>query len=210
MDHVAVANRDDARTVLDRIDDISVPGDVFREPTNEFWALLCLRDGLDFLYHQARRCDESVLARVGDPSKVNHFAFGTLPEFDEVPQKLLTCGFLWYAVSACQYVQTVGAIAYQSDSTRPLPPEYVKKVIPELKSFRDKVAAHFAWSTKNERDNDAERLASILPQLTFQENSWHVAGMTVGVGKSGKFSTSQALTPWSLCSVHEQLRKRYW
>ncbi len=37
-------------TVLDYVDNIEVPGDVFRKPSNEYWALVCLRQGLEFLY----------------------------------------------------------------------------------------------------------------------------------------------------------------
>jgi len=36
-------------TILDHIYGIKVPGEVFREPANEYWALLCLRQGLDFM-----------------------------------------------------------------------------------------------------------------------------------------------------------------
>ncbi len=72
------------------------------------------------------------------------------------------------------------------------------------------LAAHFAWSTENRRDNDAERLASILPPLTFNSDSFYVGGMTVAVRRNGKASTSEAIKPWSLCKVHEGLRARYW
>jgi hypothetical protein len=33
---------DEPTTTLDYTDNIVVPGDVFREPTNEYWALQCL------------------------------------------------------------------------------------------------------------------------------------------------------------------------
>jgi hypothetical protein len=123
---------------------------------------------------------------------------------------LLTCAFHWYAVSACQYVRTVRAISYRHDPRRPIPPEYVNAVLPEVLAFRDKVAAHFAFSTQNSRDNDAERLASVLPPLTFVDDSFHVGAFTVSIRNAGKASTSDTMQPWSICKVHEQLRRRYW
>ena len=107
-------------------------------------------------------------------------------------------------------MRTVGAIAYKLDQSRPLPPIYAKNVIPEVVAFRDKVAAHFAWSTENVRDNDAERLASILPPLTFIDDSFCVGGLAIAVWSSGTASDSKAMQPWSVCKVHEALIKRYW
>ena len=77
-------------------------------------------------------------------------------------------------------------------------------------AFRDKVAAHFAWSTQHSKDNDAERLASILPPLTFEDDSFHVGGFAVGMQRAGKQSSSHSIAPWSICKVHERLRARYW
>jgi len=201
---------DVAFTVLDHIDNIIVPGNVFKEPTNEYWALLCLRDGLELLYHQAARCDEMVKQQVNPQDKLKFVGFGNLPAFNQIPKTLLTCAFHWYAISACQYVRSVGAIANRQDNTRSLPPQYVKKVIPEVLAFRDKVAAHFAWSTKQDQDNEAERLASILPPLAFINDSFHVGALTVARQSAGKASTSKAIQPWSICKVHQQLCQRYW
>ena len=158
---------DTSVTILDHIDNIMAPGNVFHEPTNEYWALICLRHGMDFLYHRAVHCDQAVKQRVNPDGKMRYFGGGNDPSFYGISKTLLTCAFHWYSISACQYVQTVGAIAYKLDHRRPLPDYYLTKVIPEVFAFRNKVAAHFAWSTENKRDNDAERLASILPPLTF-------------------------------------------
>ena len=197
-------------TVLDHVDNIRVPGTVFREPTNEYWALICLRDGLEFLYAQAKQCDHAVGRRIPPRESVNYFGFGNVPEFEQIPKTLLTCAFQWYAVSACQYVRTIGAIAHRHDPARPLPPAYVQYVIPEVQAYRDKVAAHFAWSTQNQRDNDAERLASVIPPLSIHDGSIHVGVMAIYVRRGSKASDSSAIKPWSITRVHEHLRKRYW
>ena len=197
-------------TVLDYVKGIEVPGDVFAKPANEYWALLCLRDGMHFLARQAAQVDETVRQRANPEGKLRIVMAGNDPAFSGIPMGLLTCAFHWYAVSACQYVRTVGAIAYRRDNTRPLPPKYVAAVIPEVLAFRDKVAAHFAWATRHERDNEADRVASILPALTFDSDGFYVGSWTVRVRSGGKTSDSSALRRWSITKVHRQLCERYW
>jgi hypothetical protein len=203
-------NNEEQITILDHIDDISVPGDVFSEPTNEFWALICLRQGLYFLYQQVVRIDKITQSKLNPEGKMKFVSWGNVPGTEDLPKPLLTCSFHWYAVSACQYVRTVGAIAYKQDSTRLIPPKYVEYVIPEVLAFRDKVAAHFAWSSRHSQDNDAERLASIIPPLGFVEDAWHVGVMQVAKTKNGKMSSSASLKPWSICKVHLKMVNRYW
>lgn len=197
-------------TVLDFVDGITVPGQPFLEPSNEYWALICLREGMEYLYRRALGCDATVKQRANPNDELKFYAFGNDPAFDGIHKALLTCSFHWYAISACQYVRTVGAIARTIDPNRPLPPDYVKRVIPEVLVFRDKVAAHFAWTTQNNRDNDAERMSSILPPLAFHDGSFHVGSFTVAVRRGNTASNSGDLRPWSLCKVHERLTERYW
>lgn len=199
---------DELNTTLDYIDNIVVKGDPFAEPANEYYALICLRAGLDLLYRQAIKFDKIALEQL-EPSK-KYAIYGGGPLIAGIPYPLLTCFFQWYSVSACQYVRTVGAIACLQDSSHPRPPQYVRSVIPEVLAYRDKVAAHYAWSTKNKQDNEAERLASIIPQITFSIDTFQVQAFTVSKGGGGKKSTSKAMQPWSITKIHERLRERYW
>jgi len=203
-------NENNKFTILDHIDDIRIPGDVFREPSNEYWALICLKKGLEFLYQQAARLDAITQLKLNPTDNMKVSAFGNFPGTEAIPKALLTCSFHWYAISACQYVRTVGAIACMHDSNRPIPIEYVQAVIPEVLAFRNKVAAHFSWSTKHSQDNDAERLASIIPPLTFIDDSWNVGALEVAISKKGKTLTSAAVEPWSISKVHLKLARRYW
>jgi hypothetical protein len=196
--------------VLDHIKDIRITGNVFSNPSNEYWALVCLKQGLNFLYHQVSRIDKMTKEKLNPDGNLKIFGYGNFPGTEDVPRELLTCSFHWYAISACQYVRTVGAIAYINDNTRPLPPDYVKEVIPEVLSFRDKVAAHFAWTSKHSADNDAERLASIAPPLSFVNDSWHVGALEISRTKKGKSSSSKSIMPWSINIVHLKLSQRYW
>jgi hypothetical protein len=195
-------------TTLDHIDGITVPGNPFAEPANEYYALLWLRTGLRFLYIQVAKYDQIARAQL-DPSK-QYFCFGNSPLLKGIPYDLLNCAFHWYSISACQYVNTVGAIACLQDKSHPKPPKYVESIIPEVKTFRDKVAAHFAWSSRNKRDNDAERLASIIPQVTFFDDTFQVQMLTATTVSKGKVSSSQEMQPWSVTKIHQRLQKRYW
>jgi hypothetical protein len=202
-------NSDSEYTILDYIDNITVPGNPFLNPANEYWALVCFRQGMDFLYRQALRCDQVEQKALNNDNRswVFNWNHSTL---DTVSQKLLTCSFHWYSISACQYVQTVGAIARRQDPSRPLPKEYAETVIPEVLLFRNKVSAHLAWSTQNRRDNDAERFASVMPPLCFNRDTFSVGDLTFSMTRSGQHSDSEEIKPWSLCKVHEALCQRYW
>lgn len=197
-------------TTLDHIDGIKVPGEPFAEPANEYWALVCLWNGMEFLYSKAHGIDEMGRKSLNPEGKFKLVLSSNISGLSPVDQSLLTCSYHWYAVSACNYARIIGAIAYQSDNTRPLPPAYIEQVIPEVLTFRDKVGAHFAWSTQNKRDNDAERLASIFPQLNWVNDSFTMGAVGASVTRGGKSSTSSAIKSWSLTKVHEQLRLRYW
>ncbi len=202
--------KNDKNTILDHIDNIKVPGDVFVNPTNEYWALICFKQGLDFLYKQVARIDEITRQKLNPAGNLKFFSYGNDPITADISKPLLTCSFHWYAVSACQYVRTVGAITYKQDNNRPIPPKYVQSVIPDVLAFRDKVAAHFAWTSRHSKDNDAERLASIIPPLSYINDSWHVGSLEVSLSKSGKKSSSESIKPWSINQVHQGMAKRYW
>ena len=197
-------------TTLDHVDNITVPGNVFDAPSNEYWALMYLRDGMEFLYRRAVECDRAAKQELNPDDDRIVYAFGNHPGLRAISTSLLTNAFQWYAISACQYVLTVGAIAKKQDPERPKAKKYVEQVIPAVFMYRNKVAAHFVWSLDDNRDNEAEKLASIIPQISFINDSFHTASFTTFVRSGGKPSDSSKLQEWSLCKVHETLRARYW
>lgn len=194
-------------TVLDYIDGIKVSGDLFSHPVNEYYALLYLKQGLDFIYNKAVKCDELRLSQINPNMKV--FAYGNIPLRDGVPEMLLTCAFHWYAITACLYVETVGQIAHNNDKNRPTPLTYMKTVIPDVFAFRNKVAAHYVWTKKDPRDNDAERSMSIMPMLQFSDDSFFIAGFKL-FKKAGQNTSTASLNGWSITKVHQHLKMRYW
>lgn len=197
------------KTTLDFVDKITVPGDPFAEPANEYWALVYLRHGLDYLDRFVCEQEEDVRSKVNPEGKLRVFMLGNPPDLASVPKALLTCAFHWYAISACQYVRTVGAIAWKQDGGWPKPNDYVQQVIPEVLAFRNKVAAHFAGCTQNSKDSEADRLLSILPQLGFVNGCFRVGTMMVSTRTRGKESCSEKMD-WSISEVHKRLQKRYW
>jgi hypothetical protein len=122
-------------TVLDHVENIRVPGKPFAQPVNEYWALVCHWQGLEFLYRQAFHLDQVVAERVNPNRELNVEFHGNHPAVLDIPMEMLTCAFHWYAISACQYVRTVGAIAYRQDPGRQLPHLYVRNVIPDVQTF---------------------------------------------------------------------------
>ena len=145
--------------------------------------------------------------------EIRYVSYGRPPEFAGLDKGLLYSLFQWYAISACNYVLLVGYLAKQLNPEQQEPKTYVEKVIPEVKWFRDKIAAHPVRTSKDNdnRDNEAERRASVLYQIgfdseieRFQAPVWQVA-----VDMKGQQITSKNPEPWSITETHEMLVSRY-
>ncbi len=201
---------DEKRTILDNVEGFWVPSERFETLCNEYWALVCLKDGLQLLYGQTKAWEEKVAPRVELETGQKFVYMCSGSAMPPAPYTLLTNYFHWYAISVCQLVKTVGAIALKDGQTTARPKSYAETVIPEVIPFRDKVAAHFAWATKNSQDNDAERLASIIPQVTFVNGRYVVGGYQISRTIAGKSSDSSEIRQWSLTEVHERISQRYW
>lgn len=198
---------DTTSTLLDLVDKIVIPGEPLKNPSNEFWALICLWNGLEYLNNCVENCEQTVRSHLSPNN--GHFLFGGFPGIDDSSLSLITSAFHWYAVSACNLTRLIGSIAKRIDNSRPKPPEYTKSVLPEVLGFRDKVAAHFAWTGHNNYDNTAERQFSVMPQLTFEHDAFFVGGMQLHISHGEADSNSKAIAKWSLTKVHLQLRQRY-
>ena len=198
-------------TVLDRCAGIEVPGDRFREPVNEYGVLLRLRQALNWICGIADQYDRIVMERVNPGGDRLCRIWGNHAAFEGIPLGMLACLYEWYAVSACQYARIVGMIAHQGKRkcgekvTR-----YVKSVMPEILEYRNKVAAHYAWTMDDSRDNDAERLASVLPPISFVDRAFYAGAWKVTRTSGGKPSDSSELKPWNVTEQHCLLRDRYW
>lgn len=190
---------------------------------NEFLSLRHLSQGLGLLCHAVKKLEDRAqkqvkegkvfdsMPREGEKDflgkDVKYFCFGNAPAFEWVPLGLLYCYFQWYAVSACNYVLLVGWLARQGDPSRRKPWEYVSDVIPDVRWFRDKIAAHFARAGK--KDKRADQILSTMYQVCFENGRFRASPWQVTLKTKGDVGTSTGGNSWSLTEVHENIRKRY-
>ena len=66
-------------TTLDYLEDLVVPGNVFTQPSNEYWALLCLKEGMVFLSKQVAACEDIIRRRINPGGGLRVFSAGNLP-----------------------------------------------------------------------------------------------------------------------------------
>lgn len=160
--------------------------------------------------HAATKIEEAVRAQ--GTGKIQGFTWGNHPLLEGLSpdMNLVSCFFHWYAVSVCNYVRLVEWLWRQVSPSASRPSQYVEMVLPEVKPWRDKVAAHFAGSSYNKADNAAERKSSVFPPVAFSGDRFVAQPMMVTVIISDEQSTTANLSPWSLTRVHDDLKTRYW
>jgi len=193
---------------LDYIENFTLSREDLDKYFNELNSLRYLSEGLSFLYKQVKKVEATVTKRI-DP-KTLVFSYGNDPLMAGVPLGLIACSFHWYSVSVCNYALLVGWIRHTIDPNLPLPRNYVESLIPDVKAWRDKVAAHFSRASHDSRDNLAEQEVSVFPPIGFYGDAFYAAPMILAIRKNGKKSTSESLKEWSLTKTHEQLQPRYW
>ena len=192
--------------VIDHIDNLHLPENKAEKYFNELRSLDYLARGLWFLYYQVRNMEAKITEGVGNDKQV--FIFGNAPELKEIPQDLVACAFHWYAVTVCNYVKMVGWLAYDQDSSKAT--DYLKKVIPPVKLWRDKVGAHFARTSPRKSDTPADLAKSVMFPLSFDDGAFYAASFTLTLSSRGKSSTSFRDMRWSLTHTHRALIPRYW
>jgi hypothetical protein len=211
--------------ILDYKEDIRLrndnPSDMFY---NEIQTLKYLSVGLRYIFAQVYRIEQEILRKAENtdecilrsmPLEVkNAFknqmaglhiqSFGNDPSLPWVPRDLIACAFHWYAVSVYNYVSLVGWLANLD------PKKYANKIIPQVVTFRNKVAAHFARWNPRKDDTTADLDMSVLYPIVFCDDAFYV-----GVWKltkksiSGESSNTHDLR-WSLTKTHLELVLRYW
>jgi hypothetical protein len=192
--------------IIDHIDKIELPDDKARLHGNELRSLDYLARGLRFLYEQVQRVEDEVIKRVSKDKKV--LIFGNAPEMQGINQDLVACAFHWYAVTVCNYVKMVGWLANGGDSTKAV--DYLKRVIPPVKLWRDKVGAHFARTSPRKDDTPADLAKSVMFPISFDDDAFCAGSWTLTLGIRGKSHTSRQDMQWSLTHTHRDLIPRYW
>jgi hypothetical protein len=140
---------------------------------------------------------------------IRYFSAGNDPSLAWLNKGLLYCFFQWYSVSACNYVRLIGWLSRQENLQRRTPRQYVDSVIPNVLWFRKKIAAHFVRAGEDSRDTEADRVASVLYQVGFEDGRFYAPIWKVTVRRNSKESTSTNEAPWSITETHEALMQRY-
>ncbi len=187
--------------MLDHIDKLELSGDAADKYGNELRPLSYLSEGLYYLYKQVKGIEVTVAPKPNPKMRVSIFG--------NEPQKgLVVCAFHWYAVTICNYVRLIGWLTHGEDKHQAT--EYVKRVIPAVYLWRNKVAAHFSITDPQKEDTPADLAKSVMSLISFDDDAYFADSLTLSMRRKGTTSTSRQDMRWSLTHTHENLSTRYW
>lgn len=166
-------------------------------------ALARLGEGLFWVYRTVGELERQARLEAA-PEDIRLAVAGGILE--SKPMGLLSCAFQWYAVSACNYAQLVGWLATRNPEAAKA---YLKKVLPRLSQYRNKVAAHFALADPR-RDNEADLAASVMTHVVYAQGRLCAAALTQVVKDGATEIVASRDLSWSLTLAHERLIPRYW
>lgn len=121
---------------------------------------------------------------------------------------LIACSFHWYSVSACDYVRLVGWMTHDESGTKAR--DYVKRVIPQVYLWRNKIGAHFSRSQAWTGDNEADKYLSVMNPIEYYLGSFHAGSAVLTIISNEVKSISKQGMMWSLTETHKMLASRYW
>lgn len=125
-----------------------------------------------------------------------------------IPTDWLSCAFQWYAVSLYNYIRLVG---WLSTRDKNFINEYINRVIPNVKNYRHKVAAHFALTAPKENDNKADLISSIMTNIVYAKGYLRAGALSeIFFDENGNKIEQKNKTSWSLTKTHTKLIPRYW
>jgi len=189
--------------ILDYIEKLEIPDDEIDNHFDARMALARLGEGLFWIHRDVAKIELDLRRESAKDNTELAIVGGIL---DNKPFGLLSCAFQWYAVSACNYAQLVGWLATHDTGSAKT---YVKKVMPRLLSYRNKVAAHFAI-TDPHRDNEADLVASVMTHIIYVRGRLCAAALTPVIKSNGQEITVSKDNSWSLTLAHERLAPRFW
>ena len=198
--------------IIDYEDSLCVPDKCLEQHHNELGSLRYLAVGLDFLYRQTRQIEAVLVDELDKSSKSGKYSrhqygyFIGIPELNRATQDLVACAFDWYSVTACNYARLAGWLAYGGDSEAAI--QYVDRVMPHVKTWRDKVGAHFARTSPRKKDTEADLAVSVIPHLSFEDGTFYVGSLTLSVASERGMSSSAPMRR-SLTETHMRLSSRY-
>lgn len=211
--------------ILDYKDNLDMPETIQKNVFNELQTLRNIWQGMCYLNRWTMEIERKANEKVSDESvfqsmplevrkafegkKVRCFASGNTPGFEWLDKGLIYSLFQWYAVSACNFVLLVGYLRQQADSGLEKPRSYLETVIPMLVWFRDKIAAHPVRACKDTRDNEVDRISSVLYPIAFDKERFYAPAWKLTIGQNGRQTKGTNPGPWSITETHEILYNRY-
>lgn len=192
--------------IIDHVDNLELSDEEAEQYYNELNLLRTLAAGLNFLNHQTRTVEDEVRNRL-DPGKY-YRGYGNVPWLEGIPRELISCAFRWYSVTVCDYVKIVGWLCNKRDTRKAN--AYLRKVIPEVHNWRNKVGAHSAF-TDPRGDTPADLfIIGTTWNIGFEDDAFAVGTLTASIRLQEGDSTSRQDRQWSLTHTHQQLSSRYW
>ncbi len=194
---------------LDHVDSIYL--DISKPQIRNLHALNYLPIGLFNLAAIVKAEEGKRVQRDGDARVLE--VFGHIPF-------IIPCTFHWFSTSLTNFVRLIGLIDLMNKNnwkTEDLAKEqnrfrirqncsnYVKIVIPEICTWRNKVSAHFSPSDPYENDNLATLEESVMNSIAY-----HTPRFKAGYLKWHTQGEDSQLPQWSLTETYERLSSRYW
>lgn len=197
--------------VLDYVNGIQF--DPANPPFNNYQVIQQTMDGLVYLANHVRALEVQVTRE--DP----YAHLTTIPFSSQIPPYLGSM-FNWYAVSLTSYLRLIALVelmqkkGWQSGDLadkdnkkiiKPYGDHYVERVVPDIKRWRDKVAAHFAATDPRLDDTLATLELTTMNPITLKCSYYYV-----GFGQWHTQGTDSDLPAWSLTKNFEALSSRFW
>ena len=192
------------KPVLDHIEGLQIQESEADHHFDELMALSRLGEGLWWLYREVIDWERK-LRREAAPEDVRIAISGGI--LADKPMGILSCAFQWYAVSACNYAQLAGWLATKDTKSAK---EYVRKVMPRIRNYRNKVAAHFALTAPYASDNPADLAASVMTHIVYLDGRLCAASLSPMLDNGESKIVANHDLSWSLTIAHERLMPRYW
>jgi len=193
---------------LDYIDKIIV--NLENSHTHNLDTLKYLGEGILFLANLIKK-EEEILKK--GPYTKSTFFLGSSSN------KFLPNVFNWFSISVTSYCRTVKFLDIMQKNNWTTKDvfrnkqkikdgceEYIKKVVPEIYTWRNKIAAHYAITDPKKEDNEATLEYSLLTPVTWLNNHYCVGALNLE-----KENEASSMPKWSIIeTLEEKLIPRYW
>ena len=213
------------KVILDHVEGWEVSEDDF---FNEIRALEALRAGLLEITVSVWHAEEPIRQRERAEGAQISF-YGNAPDLDPWMRQLLPCFFHWYGVSVCNYARLVGYVKSveaehvskellqqgnqrEFERVRKACDHYVNSLpeLQEVRTWRNKVAAHFAITSPHRKDDPMTLEASVIYPVTYSGGRFRVSELALARAYEDGTKQESDLPEWSLTKTQENLSERYW